>query len=79
MSPWGFVYVPETTQGEAIKTKEDAVLEIFDRWITGRKINLLKDQIAHAQDEHTKHVLEEALAAEQTAVEQIDNMQVGEK
>jgi hypothetical protein len=57
-------------QGEAIETREDAVLEIFDRWISGRKINLLKDQIAHAQDEHTKHVLEEALAAEQKAAEQ---------
>lgn len=48
------------------------MLEIFDRWISGRKINLLKDQIAHAHDDRTKHILEEALAAEQRAAEQID-------
>jgi hypothetical protein len=53
------------------------VLEIFDRWLIGRKINLLKDQIAHAQDERTKRVLEEALAAEQGASEQIDKDRQG--
>lgn len=48
------------------------MLEIFDRWISGRKIKLLKDQIAHAQDERTRHALEQELAVEQKALEQTD-------
>jgi hypothetical protein len=43
--------------------------EIFDRWISRQKIGLLKSQLAHAQDENAKHVLEEELAAEQKTLE----------
>jgi len=45
------------------------LIEIFDRWIVRQKIGLLKSQLAHAQDETTKHVLEEELAAEQKTLQ----------
>lgn len=44
------------------------LIEIFDRWISRRKIDLLKSELAHAQDENTKHVLEEELTAEEKAL-----------
>lgn len=45
------------------------LIEIFDRWISRRKIGLLKSELAHTQDESAKHVLEEELAAEQKTLE----------
>jgi hypothetical protein len=41
------------------------LIDIFDRWISRRKISLLKSELAHTQDENTKHVLEEELTAEE--------------
>ena len=43
--------------------------EIFDRWIVRQKIDLLKGQIAHAQNDVTRHELEEKLATEQKALQ----------
>lgn len=44
------------------------LIEIFDRWISRRKINLLKDELAHVQDNNTKHALEKELTAEEKAL-----------
>lgn len=55
------------------------MLEIFDRWISGRKINLLRDQIAHTHDEDAKRVLEEALAVEQRTLESGKDKRAPEK
>ncbi len=45
------------------------LIEIFDRWISRRKIGLLKSELAHTQDEDKKHVLELELVAEEKALE----------
>ncbi len=45
------------------------LIEIFDRWISRRKIGLLKSELGHAQDEDTKHILEQELVAEEKALE----------
>lgn len=44
------------------------LLEIFDRWLIRRKINYLKGELAHAQDETTRRALLEVIAAEQQSV-----------
>lgn len=41
------------------------LIDIFDRWLSRQKIGLLKSELAHTQDENTKHVLEEELASEE--------------
>ena len=45
------------------------LIEIFDRWLTRRKIALLKDEIAHVQDSAARHALEEELQAEESTLE----------
>lgn len=45
------------------------LIEIFDRWISRRKISLLKSELTHTQDQNTQHVLEEELVAEERALE----------
>lgn len=47
------------------------LIEIFDRWLSRRKIGLLKNELAHAQDERTKHVLEDELAVEEEALKNL--------
>jgi hypothetical protein len=47
------------------------MLEIFDRWLIRRKINVIKDRLAYAQDDNTRRVLEQELAAERKTLEKI--------
>ena len=44
--------------------------DFFDRWIMRQKIDLLKGQIAHAQNDVTRHALEEELATEQKTLQE---------
>ena len=45
------------------------MLEIFDRWLIRQKINFIKDELVHAQNEASRRALEQELAAERDTLE----------
>jgi hypothetical protein len=47
------------------------LINIFDRWLVRQKIELLKSELAHVQDETKRHILEEELAGEQKALQKM--------
>jgi len=48
------------------------MLEVFDRWLIRRKINYIKEELAHAQNDAGRVALERELATELVTLETLD-------